>query len=214
MDLHQKNYREKIAAVLIKNLNKRRMAASYAPTALQARDEILAMIPPGSTVSRTGSMSLVEMGLWEELGKNTTLTIIDPYVPNLAPETSAALRREGLLADVMITSSNALTLDGKIVNLDGIGNRVAAICFGPTQVILVIGMNKVVPDLDSAMARVKHLAAPMNAIRLNRATPCVETGLCTDCKSPERICYMWSIIEGHMIKDRIHVKLVGEDLGY
>ena len=114
----------------------------------------------------------------------------------------------------MITSSNALTLDGKIVNLDGLGNRVAAMCFGPTQVILVIGMNKVVPDLDSAIARVKHLAAPMNAIRLNRATPCVETGLCTDCKSPERICYMWSIIEGHMIKDRIHVKLVGEDLGY
>ena len=109
----------------------------------------------------------------------------------------------------MITSSNALTLDGKIVNLDGLGNRVAAMCFGPTQVILVIGMNKVVPDLDSAMARVKHLAAPMNAIRLNRATPCVETGLCTDCKSPERICYMWSIIEGHMIKDRIHVKTGG-----
>ena len=214
MDLHQKIYREKIAAVLIKNLNKRRMAASYAPTALQARNEILAMIPPNSTVSRTGSMSLVEMGLWEELAKNSTLTIIDPYAPNLAPETSADLRRQGLLADIMITSSNALTLDGKIVNLDGLGNRVAAMCFGPKKVILVIGMNKVVPDLDSAIARVKHLAAPINAIRLGRATPCVETGLCADCKSPERICNMWSIIEGHLPEDRIHIKLVGEDLGY
>ena len=114
----------------------------------------------------------------------------------------------------MITSSNALTMDGKLVNLDGLGNRVAAMCYGPKKVILVVGLNKVAPDLESAMARVKHHAAPINAIRLGRATPCVETGLCSDCKSPERICYMWSIIEGHMLANRIHVKLVGEDLGY
>ena len=94
------------------------------------------------------------------------------------------------------------------------GNRVAAMCFGPKKVILVVGLNKVAPDLDTAMARVKHLAAPINAIRLNRATPCVETGLCSDCRSPERICNMWSIIEGHLVANRIHVKLVGEDLGY
>lgn len=214
MDQHQKNFREKIAAVIIRNLNKRRMAASYYPDVPQAREAVLAMIPPGSTVSRTGSMSLVEMGLWAELAKNPDVKVIDPYAPNLAPETAAELRRQGLLADIMITSSNALTLDGKIVNLDGFGNRVAAMCFGPTKVILVIGMNKVVPDLDSALARVKHVAAPINAIRLSRATPCVETGLCTDCKSPERICYMWSIIEGHLVENRIHVVLVGEDLGY
>ena len=109
---------------------------------------------------------------------------------------------------------NALTLDGKLVNLDGLGNRVAAMCCGPKKVILVVGMNKVTPDLDSAIARVKHHAAPINAIRLSRATPCVETGLCYDCKSPERICNMWSIIEGHLLENRIHVKLVGEDLGY
>jgi hypothetical protein len=190
------------------------MAASYAPTALQAREEVLAMLPPGSTVSRCGSMSLVEMGLWEELAKVPSIKVIDPYAPNLSPEVASDLRRQGLLADFMITSSNALTLDGKIVNLDGFGNRVAAMCFGPKKVILVIGMNKVAPDLDSAMARVKHLAAPINAIRLNRATPCVETGLCYDCKSPDRICNMWSIIEGHLTENRIHVKLVGEDLGY
>jgi hypothetical protein len=119
-----------------------------------------------------------------------------------------------LLVDFFVTGTNAITLDGKLVNLDGLGNRVAGICFGPKKVILVVGLNKVAPDLESAIARVKHHAAPINAIRLNRATPCVETGLCIDCKSPERICYMWSIIEGHMLAGRIHVKLVGEDLGY
>jgi hypothetical protein len=214
MDVHQQNYREKIASILIKNLEKRRMAASYAPTILQAKEEVLAMIPPGSTVSRTGSMSLVEMGLWAELASHAAIQIIDPYDPNLSPDAAADLRRQGLLADIMITSSNALTLDGKIVNLDGLGNRVAAMCFGPKKVILVIGLNKVVPDLDAALVRVKYLAAPINAIRLGRATPCAETGVCADCKSPERICNMWSIIEGHLFEGRIHVKLVGEDLGY
>jgi hypothetical protein len=214
VDIHQRTYREKLAEHLIKNLTKRRMEASYAPTAAQARDEVLAMIPAGSSVSRCGSMSLVEMGLWEELAKKEGVEVIDPFVPGLSPEQRYDLLRRGLLADFMIASTNALTLDGKIVNLDGMGNRVAAMCFGPNKVILVVGLNKVAPDLETALARVKHHAAPINAIRLKRATPCGETGLCADCRSPERICNMWSIIEGHLLENRIHVKLVGEDLGY
>jgi len=214
MDLHQITYREKLAQHLIKHLTKRRMEASYAPSAAQARDEILAMIPPGSTVSRGGSMSVVEVGLWEALAAKPDVEVIDPQALGLEPEQAFDLRRRSLLADYFLTSTNALTLDGKLVNLDGLGNRVAAMCFGPKKVIVVAGLNKVAPDLDAAMARVKHHAAPINAIRLNRQTPCVETGICSDCKSPERICYMWSIIEGHMIANRIHVKLVGEDLGY
>ncbi len=214
MDAHQIKYREKLAEQLIKNLTKRRMEASYAPTAAQAREEVVAMIPEGSTVSRCGSMSLVEMGLWEELAKKPGVEVIDPFIPGLAPEERFAQLRRGLLADYMITSSNALTMDGKLVNLDGLGNRVAGMCFGPEKVIVVVGLNKLAPDLDSALARVKHHAAPINAIRLSRATPCGETGLCSDCRSPERICNMWSIIEGHLIENRIHVKLVGEDLGY
>jgi hypothetical protein len=114
----------------------------------------------------------------------------------------------------MVASSNAITLDGKLVNLDGMGNRVAAMAFGPKKVILLVGMNKVAPDLESAMARVKHRAAPINNIRYGLKNPCVETGLCSDCKTPQRICNMWSIIEGHMIQNRIHVKLIGENLGY
>ncbi len=214
MDVHQIKYREKLAEHLIKKLTKRRLAASFAPTAAQAREEVVAMVPAGASVSRCGSMSLVEMGLWEALAQKPGVEIINPFAPGLSPEEAYALMRRGLLADFMITSSNAITMDGKLVNLDATGNRVAAMCFGPDKVILVVGLNKVTPDLDSALARVKHLAAPINAIRLNRETPCAETSQCVDCKSPARLCNLWSIIEGHRFENRIHVKLVGEDLGY
>jgi hypothetical protein len=214
MDEPQKIYRARLAEALIKNLSKRRMAASFAPTAAQAREEIVAMIPAGATVSRAGSMSLVEMGLWGALASKAEVKVIDPFRPGLPPEEVYALRRQSLLADYMITSTNALTLDGRLVNLDATGNRVAGMCFGPEKVIVVAGLNKVAPDLGVAIARVKHHAAPINAIRAGMATPCAEDGLCHECRSPSRICNMWSIIEGHIIKDRIHVKLVGEDLGY
>jgi hypothetical protein len=214
MDAHQTVWNEKVAKEVIANLEKRRMAGSYAPTASQAISEIVEMVPAGSTVCRGGSMSTVEMGLWEEIAKLPDVKIFDPFQPGLSPEEGMKIRRQGLTADVMIASSNAITLDGKLVNLDGMGNRVAAMTFGPAKVILVVGINKVAPDLDSAMARVKHYAAPVNSIRLGLKNPCEETGLCADCRTPKRICNMWSIIEGHMIKDRIHVKLVGEDLGY
>jgi len=214
MDAHQMVWNEKVAKDIIKHLRKRRMEGSYTPTAAQAKDEIVAMIPQGATVFRCGSMTAASMGLWEEIAKLPGVEVIDPYQPGLSSEEGLELRRKGMTAEVMIASSNAVTLDGKLVNLDGMGNRVAAMTFGPKKVILVVGMNKVAPDLESAMARVKHYAGPLNAIRLGRNNPCMETGLCTDCTSPQRICNMWSIIEGHMIKDRIHVKLVGENLGY
>ena len=214
MDQHQTEWNEKVARKIIKNLEKRRMAGSYTATADQARDEIIEMIPQGATVFRCGSMSAVGMGLWDSIAALPGVTLIDPYRPELSPEEAMELRRRGLTADVMIASTNAITLDGRLVNLDGMGNRVAAMAFGPKKVILVVGMNKVAPDLESAVARVKHYAAPVNNIRYGLKNPCVETGLCSDCKTPQRICNMWSTIEGHMIKDRIHVKLVGENLGY
>jgi hypothetical protein len=214
MDTHQMAWNEKIAKDIIANLEKRRMEGSYAATADQARKEILSMIPEGAVVFRCGSMTVVGMGLWEAIGKLPGVEVIDPYQAGISREEGLEMRRRGMTADVMIASTNAITLDGKLVNLDGMGNRVAAITFGPKKVILVVGMNKVTPDLDTAIARVKHYAAPVNAIRLGIPTPCVETGLCTDCRSSQRICNMWGIIEGHMIKGRVHVKLVGENLGY
>jgi len=148
------------------------------------------------------------------MGKLSGVQVINPYQPGCSPEESLGLRRKGMTADVMIASSNAVTLDGRLVNLDGMGNRVAAMTFGPKKVISVVRMNKVVPDLESAMARVKHYGGPVNTMRLGLNNPCAETELCTDCSSAQRICNMWSIIEGHRIKDRIHVKLAGENLGY
>lgn len=214
MDTHQTIWNEKVAKDIIGNLQKRRMEASFAATGDRAKQEILAMIPKGSTVFRCGSMTAGGMGLWEAIAQLPEVELIDPYRPELSREEGLEQRRRGMTADIMIASVNAITLDGKLVNLDGMGNRVAAMAFGPRKVILVVGMNKVAPDLDSAIARVKHYAAPVNAIRLAIATPCVETGLCADCKSPQRICNLWSIIEGSMVKDRIHVKLVGDNLGY
>lgn len=214
LDSHQRAWNEKVAKKIIGELEKRRMEGSYAETLDQARSEILAMIPEGSTVYRCGSMTLVAMGLWEEVAKIRGVKLIDPFEPGITPEESLARRREGLLADIMISSSNAITLDGRLVNLDGMGNRVAAMIFGPKKVILAVGMNKVVSSVEEAMARVKHYSAPVNSIRLGFQNPCVETGLCADCRSPQRICNTWVVIQGHMIQGRIHVKLIGEELGY
>ncbi len=214
MDKHQAAWNEKVASEIIQSLEKRRMEGSYAPTAEQARDEVLAMIPEGACVYRCGSMTTTGMGLWEKLAEKPGVTVLDPYQSGASPEEAMELRRQGMLSDIMIASSNAITLDGVLVNLDGSGNRIAAMTFGPKKVILIVGMNKVAPDIETAMSRVKHYAAPINVMRIGYRNPCAETGLCIDCRSPQRICNMWSIIEGHMAKGRIHVKLVGENLGY
>ena len=214
MDSHQMIWNEKVAGKVIKNLEKRRMEGSYASTTAQAKEEVLSMIPNGAAVYRGGSMTAVGMGLWEAVAEIAEVKLLDPFKPGLSKEENFELRCQGLTADIMIASTNAITLDGKLVNLDGSGNRVAAMAFGPKKVILLVGMNKITPDLDTAIERVKHYAAPVNAIRVGLKNPCVETGLCTDCKAPQRICNIWSIIEGHMYQGRIHVKLIGETLGY
>jgi hypothetical protein len=214
MDSAQVSWNEQVAKKVIAQLEKRGMEGSYAASTAQAREEILAMIPQGSKVYRCGSMTAVYLDLWPRIAEIPGVLLIDPFQPGLSPEDSMKARRQGLLADLMICSTNAITLDGKLVNLDGMGNRVAAMIFGPQKVILVAGMNKVVPDMESAMARTQHYAAPVNAMRMKIETPCAKSGICADCKFPQRICNMWTVIEGQRIKGRIHVKLVGENLGY
>jgi len=214
MDSYQIKWNEQVAKKLIEQLDKRGMEGSYAANAAQAKEEIIVMIPQGSKVFRCGSMTAVYMDLWQGIAKIRGVEVIDPFQPGMSFEDSLEARRRGLMADMMISSTNAVTLDGKLVNLDGLGNRVAAMIFGPPKVILVVGMNKVVPDVETAMLRTKHYSAPVNAMRMNIKTPCAETGICVDCQTPARFCNIWSIIEGQRIKGRIHVKLVGENLGY
>ena len=214
MDKSQMDWNAKAAQQIIENLEKRRMDGSYAATASQALEQVLTMVPPGASVYRCGSITTTSMGLWTRIAALPEVKLIDPFHPGITHEESLAARHRGLNADIMIASSNAITLDGRLVNLDGLGNRVAAMMFGPEKVILVVGMNKVAPDLDSAISRVKHYAAPVNAIRIGYETPCTANGLCVDCRSVERVCNMWSIIEGSRTRGRIHVKLVGESLGY
>ena len=214
MDTHQIAWNEKVAKDIIEHLENRRMEGSYSSSATQARDEIVAMIAQGASVYRCGSMTTTGIGLWEKIAERPGVKIIDPNQPGFSPEQAMEVQYQGMMADVMIASSNAITLDGKLVNLDGSGNRIAAMAFGPKKVILVVGMNKVTPDLESAVARVKYYAAPINVIRIGFKNPCAETGLCSDCNSPQRSCNIWSIIEGHRVKGRIHVKLIGENLGY
>jgi hypothetical protein len=216
VDKHQAAWNEKVAKSIIEHLARRRIDGSYAATAEQARDEVLAMIPAGSVVARGGSMTTAGIGLWEKVAAIPGVKVLNHSQPGLSPEESMEIRRQQMVSDILVTSSNAITLDGKLVNLDASGNRVAGMIFGPRKVILVVGMNKVAPTLEAAMARVKHYAAPLNAERLGVKTPCRETGVCSDCNSPGRLCNIWSIIEGQTVaaSGRIHVKLVGEALGY
>ena len=168
--------------------------------------------PP--VISFGGSMSCAP--LVEELRRRAAqgqASIIDTVDYSLPREEQMERRRQGLLADVFIMGTNAVTMDGKLVNLDNLGNRVGALHFGPRSVIVLAGRNKLENTVEEAMARVKRVAAPANAIRLERKTPCVKTGECHDCKSPERICSVWTITEKCMPAGRIQVVLVDEDLG-
>ena len=151
-------------------------------------------------------------GVTEAILKKKTYTVINPYEAGIKPEEAYERRRQGLLADLFFSGTNALTEQGLPVNRTT--NRVGAINFGPKNVILVIGRNKLVPDLEAAFNRVKDVAAPINAIRLNRKTPCTKTAVCQDCKSPERICNVWTVTEKSFPKGRIRIVLINQDLGF
>lgn len=169
---------------------------------------VLDMIPPEATIRFAGSMSIRQIGLVDQLIRRGTVDI-----GGTVPGEVTIDERRRLLSDILLCSSNAVTLDGKLVNIDGIGNRVATMVFGPKKVILVIGVNKIVRDANEAIDRIKNVIAPYHAMALGRKTPCVTLGYCTDCKSPERICNVTTIIEKKPSFTDIAIVLVGEDLG-
>ncbi len=165
------------------------------------------------SVSWGGSTTLVNMGLLDDLKNLEGIEAIDTFDKNVSPEERLERRRQALLVDLFITGTNAVTESGKLVNLDMFGNRVAAITFGPRNVVLLVGCNKIVPDLEEAMLRVKNYTAPLNAMRLSKNTPCARTSYCEDCNSPDRICNTWTVTEKSFPAGRIKVVLIQEDLG-
>jgi len=165
------------------------------------------------TISWGGSMTFIASGLYDQLKANTELEVLDTFDKKIPADEVIERRRQALLVDLFITGTNAVTETGQLVNLDMIGNRIGALTFGPKWVILLIGRNKIVADLDEAMFRIKNYAAPVNSMRLDKKTPCVKTSYCQECKSPDRICNTWTITEKSFPKERVKVVLINEDLG-
>lgn len=203
--------------ILADKLTENGFTAHIADRGLDVSDIILNKIArevKAKTISFGGSKSVVDTGVYEGAKALKGVKVLDTYDLSASLEERVELRRQALLSDLFITGTNALTEDGQLVNLDGMGNRVSALSFGPKNVAVIIGRNKVCLDIDQAMGRIKEYAAPVNAMRLKRKTPCAKTGYCADCKSPDRICNAWSIIEKSAPKGRIHAILVNEDLGF
>ncbi|QJB55836.1 lactate utilization protein [Pseudodesulfovibrio sp. zrk46] len=181
-----------------------------------AAEIILAEIIPDifpEVVSYGDSMTLMETGVLDTFRADPAIRFIDTFEKGVDRPTIIQRRREALLSDLFLTGTNALTADGKLVNLDMVGNRVGGIVFGPTNVIITVGANKIVPDVNAAVKRIREVAAPLNAQRHNSKTPCAKTGKCMQCKSPDRICNVWTITEKSWPKHRIRVVLINQELG-
>ena len=175
-------------------------------------EEIIPKLNP-QTISWGGSMTVIASGLYHQLRENPDLEVLDTLDKKVPAEEMMERRRQALLVDLFITGTNAITESGQLVNLDMTGNRIGALTFGPKWVILLVGRNKIVADLDEAMFRIKNYAAPVNSMRLDKKTPCVKTSYCQECKSPDRICNTWTITEKSFPKKRVKVVLINEDLG-
>ncbi len=182
----------------------------------EAKKIILEDILPhtdAKSVSWGGSMTFTETGIYETLKNHPGLQVLDTYDKSVSREELMERRHRALGVDLFITGTNAVTETGTLVNLDMIGNRVAALTFGPKYVIVLAGRNKIVPDLDDAMCRIKNFTAPVNAMRLDKKTPCVQTSYCEECKSPDRICNTWTITEKSFPRGRVKIILINRNLG-
>ena len=208
----RERYKETLARRVIKSLERNNMTGLYVKTKKEALDKVISWIPEGSKVGFGGSLSLDEIGAKDVL-RVGNYHFIDRDKAGLTEEEMYELRKESLLADVFLMSTNALTMDGKLVNIDGVGNRVAALAFGPPKVIIVAGINKIVSDVEAAVQRIKNYIAPIHARRRGFSLPCAQTGRCVDCHALRRFCNAVVTIEHQYQKDRIIVIIVGEELG-
>lgn len=197
----------------IEALKKNNMNGYYAKN----RDEVIKLIEDivaeGSKVAVGGSETLSELGVLEYL-RSGRYDFLDRYKAGLTPEEVTNIFKQSFLADAYLSGCNAITENGELYNVDGNGNRVAAMLYGPDKVIVICGVNKIVKDVDEAIKRNRAISAPMNAKRLNRKTPCAKVGYCMDCNSPERICNEYTLIKKQRLPERMHVIFLNENLGY
>ena len=208
MDTNIKKRNEVLANTVIKGLESRNMSGYYAKDKETALKQALELIAEGSTIAMGGCVSAHEIGLIKAL-ENGNYNYINR--DNMTPRESLMAAYD---ADVFLSSANAITSDGVMINIDGNSNRVSCIAQGPKKVVFIVGMNKVCSDLDAAMKRARNVAAPINAQRFDIKTPCKETGKCFDCKSPDTICCQFLITRYSRHKGRIHVILVNDTLGF
>ena len=210
-DAKQKYYGKR-AQLMLKNLRSHHFEGYYCASKAEALAKALELIPQGASVGWGGALSAQQIGLLDAVNAGAYKAIDRDKATT--PEERVKLQKEALLADVFITGANALSMDGQMVNIDGNGNRVAAIVYGPETVIVIAGMNKVVDTLEDAVRRARTVAAPMNKQRFALQTPCEVTGTCADCKSEGCICNQLLITRNSKPAGRIKVILVGEELGF
>ncbi len=211
MDINKKKMYDKSGPIVANNLKKHYFDAYYVSSADEAAQKVLELIPKTDVVSWGGSMTIDELGIKEKLLNRGNPLIDRDTAKN--PEERMGMLKQALTCDTFLMSSNAVSVDGQLVNIDGTGNRLAAMVFGPDSVVVVAGMNKVVPTADDAMKRARSVAAPMNGQRFEIDTPCNHTGQCADCTSPQSICTYLLTTRISKPAGRIKVILVGEDLG-
>jgi len=212
MDHYWRFHLEKVQKALEKN----NFEVYLVPDPAGAKKMVLETILPAlnaKTVSWGGSQTFVASGLYDALKSGPMPAPLDTYDRGITREELMERRRQALLTDLFICGTNAITESGVLVNLDMIGNRVGALIFGPKHVVVLAGRNKIVQDLAAAMARIKAFASPANSMRLDMKNPCVETGMCQDCKSPTRICNVWTVTEKSFPKARIKVVLIDQEAG-
>ena len=197
-------------------LEENNFSAFVAETPSDAKKIVIGQILPEidiTSVSWGDSLTLYATGILQYFRKKSEIRLIETFGKKISRDKSMERRREAILTDLFFTGTNAVIESGMLVNLDMIGNRVGGITFGPKIVVIVVGRNKIVSNLDEAMNRIKNFAAPANAIRHGKKTPCVKTSYCMDCKSSDRICNIWTIHEKSHPKGRIKVILINQDLG-
>lgn len=204
---------ETLAATVIKNLKKRQIEGYYFPTAQEAVEKAMSLLANHATVGFGGSVTLTETGMLDALRACPTIQLLDRDAADTMEE-KVKILHQCLSADTYFMSTNALTIDGELVNIDGNGNRVAALIYGPNEVIILAGMNKIVPSVEEAIHRIRNTATPPNCIRLSKQTPCTATGACSDCLSADCICNQIVITRRSGFPGRIKVLLIGEHLGF